>query len=92
MFLKLCAENDYVLTDDVSESVYNFMDKEVSKKSENFANGRLVRNLYEDMTMNHARRVVVLPSQSREKLSLFTQSDFEKIHHNYPAKNDEATE
>ena len=60
------------------ECIYDFMDKEVSKKSENFANGRLVRNLYENMTMSHARRVVILPSPSREELSLFIISDFEK--------------
>lgn len=79
MFLKLCAENDYVLTEEVAESISRFMVEEVSNKTENFANGRLVRNLYEQMTMNHARRVVSMPTPNREVLSLFTQSDFGAI-------------
>lgn len=79
MFIKLCTENDYKLTDDVLECVHNFFAKQVSGKNDNFANGRLVRNLYDDVTMNHARRVVKVNNPGREDLSLIICSDFEKF-------------
>ena len=45
----------------------------------NFANGRLVRNLYDTVTMNQARRVVKIANPSREDLSLLTYADVENI-------------
>lgn len=79
MFIKLCHENDYELADDVSEYVYNFLVKQVSNKDDNFSNGRLVRNLYDDVIMNHARRVVKISNPSRKDLSLIVCSDFERL-------------
>lgn len=46
------------------------------KKDDNFANGRLVRNLYDDLVMNHAKRVVNIADPSREDLSVITSDDF----------------
>lgn len=80
MFVKLCDESDYDLANDVYDCVYNFMAKQVANKSDDFANGRLVRNLYDDVTMNHAKRVVKINCPSREDLSLITCSDFENLH------------
>lgn len=79
MFIKLCAENNYLLDDNVSDCVYAYLVKQIANKKENFANGRLVRNLYDDIIMNHARRVVKIDNPSREDLSLITCSDFEKL-------------
>ncbi len=79
MFEKLCTDNDYALADDVHECIYNILFKQVSDKNDNFANGRLVRNIYDDVTMNHARRVIKIGAPSREDLSLITLDDFEKI-------------
>ena len=33
------------------------LDRVVSEKNEKFANGRFIRNIFEEMTMNHARRI-----------------------------------
>ena len=84
MFVKLCAENDYLLGDNVSDCIYAYLVQQITDKSENFANGRLVRNLYDDVTMNHARRVVKISNPSRKDLSLITYSDFEKPHYVSP--------
>ncbi|MBU5448704.1 AAA family ATPase [Blautia sp. MSJ-36] len=89
MFFKLCKENDYYLSDNVEAHVLNILMEQVKNKKENFANGRLVRNIYDDVTMNHARRVVKMNTPSREDLSLITCDDFENIELDY--RNDENT-
>lgn len=89
MFFKLCKENDYYLSENVEDHVLNILLEQVKNKKENFANGRLVRNIYDDVTMNHARRVVKMNTPSREDLSLITCDDFENIELDY--RNDENT-
>lgn len=79
MFVKLCADNDYTLADDAHNCIYNILLKQVSDKKVNFANGRLVRNIYDDVTMNHARRVIKIDTPSREDLLLITLDDFANI-------------
>lgn len=78
MLNHLCLENDYVLSDEVSQILYNFLCEQATAKRENFANGRLVRNLYDDLTMNHARRILSedAPNPDRQILSLITVDDF----------------
>ena len=79
IFAKLCAENDYKLALGVSEYIYKILAQEVAAKDHNFANGRLVRNLYDTVTMNQARRVIKITNPSREDLSLITYTDVENI-------------
>lgn len=89
MFVKLCRENDYHLADNVEECLRDILLKQVIDKKENFANGRLVRNIYDDVTMNHARRVVKMNEPSRNDLSLIICDDFENIGLDY--RNEENT-
>lgn len=89
MFVKLCGENEYRLADNVEECVRDIFLKQVKDKKENFANGRLVRNIYDDITMNHARRVVKMNEPSRDDLSLIIRADVENIRLDYC--NDENT-
>ena len=69
MFIKLCDENDYILAEDVQDYVYNILLKQVEGKEKNFSNGRLVRNIYDDITMNHARRTIKIDKPSRDDLA-----------------------
>ena len=71
--------DDYKLALGVSEYIYKILAQEVAAKDHNFANGRLVRNLYDTVTMNQARRVVKIANPSREDLSLLTYADVENI-------------
>lgn len=72
----MCRNNDYVLSSELRTNIRGFLEEQVSSKSENFANGRMVRNIYDDLVMNHARRVVSIDDASREELSLITDKDF----------------
>ena len=76
MFVKLCKDNDYILADGVQHCIYNILLKHISEKKDNFANGRLVRNIYDDVTMNHARRVIKISEPTRKDLSLIIADDF----------------
>lgn len=79
MFLKLCRDNDYELEDAAFCRILNYMEQQITEKSGNFANGRLVRNLYEDVTMNHAKRVVRISNPDKKTLSLICCSDLEHM-------------
>ena len=76
ILVSMCENNDYVLTEDAHKLVHSFLEESVAKKEENFSNGRLVRNLYDDLIMNHARRVINIVDPSKNDLSLITSDDF----------------
>lgn len=75
----MCEKNDYKLSEEVMKKIKVFFENEISKKNGNFANGRLARNIYDDLVMNHARRVINMVNVSREDLYLIIDSDFEVL-------------
>lgn len=72
----MCKNNDYILSEEVRGRIKRALINQVDGKDEHFANGRLVRNIYDDIVMNHAKRVVDIDEPSREILSLITDEDF----------------
>ncbi|MSS44423.1 AAA family ATPase [Anaerosalibacter bizertensis] len=79
ILVSMCDNNDYVLDENAHEIIHDFLEDSLSKKDENFANGRLVRNLYDDLVMNHARRVVNIENPTIDDLSVITAIDFEVL-------------
>jgi len=77
IFKKMCVENDYFLSEELSTFVAEFMSSQVANKKDGFANGRLVRNLYEDMTVNHAKRVVKIKTATRDDLARIDYEDLQ---------------
>lgn len=73
----VCHQNDYSLSKELVELLQKFFSEEVSEKDEHFANGRLARNIYDDLVMNHARRVVSIANPTDEDLSRLIDKDFE---------------
>lgn len=76
ILLYICKNNDYVLVDGARVKIRSYLENIVARKEKNFANGRLVRNLYDDLVMNHARRVVKLANPSKEELITIISDDF----------------
>lgn len=72
----MCKNNDYILEEEAKEKIHLYFEQQISTKDENFANGRLVRNLYDDLVMNHARRVINMANPGREELSTIKAEDF----------------
>lgn len=68
IFSQLCKKNDYIISLEAKEKISEILDKKSSDEKENFSNGRFVRNLYENIVLNHARRVSKLHSPSKEEL------------------------
>lgn len=69
------------LSEAASQQIHSFLNTQVQEKDENFSNGRLVRNLYDDLVINHAKRVFCVDHEvtDRHILSLITEQDFEQI-------------
>lgn len=79
MLVSLCSQNDYVLSNEVSLHVRHLLDEQVKTKDKNFANGRLVRNIYDKLVMNHAKRVVNLVEPDNVVLSTFVEEDYFRL-------------
>ena len=77
ILVSICKNNDYSLNDDCLRTIRDYFGKCVDQKDNNFSNGRLARNLYDDLVMNHAKRVVNLPNPTRQDLSVITAEDFQ---------------
>lgn len=75
ILLKLCRDNDYVLNPDVLANLLKYLEEQVSAKEEYFANGRFIRNLYDDLVMNYARRVSKSSDVTKEMLQIITNED-----------------
>lgn len=75
----MCKKNDYVLSKNAVEKIKAIIAYDVAHKGEEFANGRLVRNLYEDIVMNHARRVNRIENPRREDLMELKAEDIPSV-------------
>lgn len=69
------------LSEAASQQIHSFLNTQVQEKDENFSNGCLVRNLYDDLVMNHVKRVFCVDHEATDRhiLSLITEQDFEQI-------------
>lgn len=76
IFEGICNSNDYKIADGLREKLFEYFSSQVESKKEGFANGRLARNLFDNMIINHAKRIVNTNSVSQEDLSLLTEEDF----------------
>lgn len=75
ILLSICKNNDYILAESAYTSLREYLERCVAEKGENFANGRLVRNLYDDLVMNHARRVVNIACPTKQDLCTILRED-----------------
>lgn len=71
----MCRKNDYALSMEASERIKKILSDKVANRDAQFANGRLVRNIYDDLVMNHARRVANIEDPSHQELMEITEDD-----------------
>lgn len=76
ILITMCKKNDYILDCEVKKNIHLYFEKIIQSKDSNFANGRLVRNLYDDLVMNQAKRVINLDNPRSKDLSLIKKEDF----------------
>jgi len=75
IFLKLCKDHDYVLTEDCIAAVQEHFEDLYQHRTAGFANGREVRNYFETVTANQANRLALLDSVSREEQMQLLEQD-----------------
>ena len=75
IFENMCLKEDYQLTDDVRKKLRYNIENIMILQVNQFANGRYVRNVFEEMIMNHARRIVSLQNPTKRDLKEFVDSD-----------------
>lgn len=71
----MCEKDDYVLSNRAQELLLQAFVQITSSSEREFANGRFVRNIFESMTMNHARRIVQVASPSLQDLKELSEKD-----------------
>ncbi len=76
----ICQKNNYMLNENAARKAREILGHQVLGKEEHFANGRLARNLYDDLTMNHARRIIAIDNPSYKELSEITEDDLSSLH------------
>lgn len=71
----MCRKNNFVIDKVAKEKIRKLLEKNIVDLKDNFSNGRFVRNIYEDLIMNHARRVAKLEMINREILQQIIVDD-----------------
>ena len=76
IFNYTCNQNDYIAEEQAIEKVRHLLQTKLNKKDDHFSNGRLVRNLFDDITLNQSKRLSKLTGQiTKESLMLITKED-----------------
>lgn len=68
IFKLMCRQNDYAVSTAAEERIKEIFREKTEQKEEQFANGRYARNMFEDMIMNHARRVSAIEMPTKQQL------------------------
>ncbi|MGB7342581.1 MAG: AAA family ATPase [Pirellulaceae bacterium] len=75
IFDRLAESQHYKLTDEFRSELLRIIQQHVASKDEHFGNGRLVRNLFENVIRNLANRIVESAELTPELLSTFQVED-----------------
>lgn len=76
IFELFCKLNDMNLSSDARDYLTQYLSKLCNEKSENFANGREMRNLFEKVFTNQANRLSHYNDISNEELNIIKIEDF----------------
>lgn len=75
IFVSLCRDNDYNLSNEVKEYLSQYFEKVYENRDKNFGNGRDVRNLFEKAITNQSKRIFSIKEPSTEEMMLITCED-----------------
>ena len=70
-----CKKYDYTVEEDAKKHIREMIVLRKLEKTENFANAREVRNLFEEIITNQARRVAALENPTQEDMMMITMDD-----------------
>ncbi len=76
IFLSQVSQNGYTLSAEADEYARDYFLSVYENRDDNFANGRDVRNRFEDMVVRHANRVAALENPDKDALMQLHKEDF----------------
>lgn len=79
ILVKMCKINDYIITDEALSMVHKILIDRMADNQCLFSNGRFARNMYEELVMNHSRRVFQIDNPSLIELKEIRESDVIQI-------------
>lgn len=75
IFAQNCERYDYEIDDDVKQHIHHMITVRKFEKLENFANAREVRNMFEEIITNQARRVAEMEAPTPDDMKRITIED-----------------
>ncbi|MGA4718975.1 AAA family ATPase [Fictibacillus nanhaiensis] len=76
IFTYTCKQNDYIADEQVIKKVRDLLQTKLNEKEDHFSNGRLVRNLFDDITLNQSKRLAKSSGHiSKESLMFICKED-----------------
>ena len=79
ILLSMCKENDYIIDNDLEKRIKESFSGTEKIADSRCANGRYVRNIFEDMVMNHACRVDKIENPTINDLMILRIEDFTSV-------------
>lgn len=81
IFDLLCSKNQFTLSSEGEKKLKQFFKETIESKSENFANGRFVRNVFENLVKIQANRLVTesLDFNDMSQIQCITEKDIEYL-------------
>ena len=76
IFISMCDNSSLTLDDGAKQYLKEYFKNMYEHRSANFANGRAVRNFFEEVISNQANRLAELDDISDEELNTLTYEDF----------------
>ena len=75
LFLFFCNEHNYTFEEDFAQKLAPMLVKQFKERGPNFGNGRMVRNLFENIVGKHANRVAAVSNPSVNALEKLMPED-----------------
>lgn len=77
IFQYICGKNDYIVEKQALKKVEEVLISQLKVKDEQFANGRFIRNLFDNITLKQSTRILKkgIEQITKEELMLITEED-----------------
>ncbi len=75
IFYQNCERYDYVVEEESRHHIHDMIVMRKITKQENFANAREVRNMFEEIITNQARRIAAIENPTQEQIMTITAED-----------------
>jgi SpoVK/Ycf46/Vps4 family AAA+-type ATPase len=77
ILLKMCSEDEYLLSDEAKQKAYVVFTDKCSQADESFGNARYVRNVYQQALLEHGHRIGGLDDPTTDMLQTLEADDIE---------------